>query len=125
MTSWRTRQQEDNISKTERCNRELQDKEAENKTRAKLSKYYNCSKEKVHQLEGRVHETNTKIASYEMSVVQLEDKKRELTEQMKSFVTKHEELLQQLRNIAKTRRHKCNGLVCCSKGANWRTFVDE
>lgn len=65
-----------------------------------------------------------------MSVIQLEDKKRELTEQMKSFVTKREELLQQRSQLAdicgwmKKKRKKCFPFIFFSKPSKMAKKVE-
>lgn len=65
---------------------------------AKLSKNDEGYKEKV-QLEEEIQEVGTKKASYKTSVVQLEDKKTDQTEQMQSSTTENEDLVQQLQKI--------------------------
>lgn len=115
-----------NISEMENCNRELQEAEyrdrihqldegrnkhtvkntnAESRVpqqtedKQQLSHSYDASQEKVHQLEEHTDKVNTKMSIQEMLVLLLEDKKTEATEQKQSFVTKHEDLLQQIENI--------------------------
>lgn len=112
------------ISEMERCSQELQEEEEEytniihqpgeeiNTLKVKkqnfesgvqqlmedkqqLSRNDDSSKEKVHQLD----EVNTKTRSFKISVIQLEDKKREETEQTQSSLPKHKDLLHQVENI--------------------------
>lgn len=71
-----------------------EDKGTEDKQ--KLSNNYDGSKENVHQLDEPIHEVNTEMTCCETSVVQLEDEKRNPTEQMQRSVTESEDLLQQL-----------------------------
>lgn len=63
-----------------------------------LSKNDDGYKEQV-QLEEEIQEVGTKMASYETSVVQMEDKKTGLTEQMQGSTMKNEDLDQQLQKI--------------------------
>lgn len=58
-----------------------------------LSHSHDASHEKVQQLVA------TKITIHEMLVILLEDKKTEGTKDQQSFVTKHEDLLQQIESI--------------------------
>lgn len=65
---------------------------------ANLSKNNEGYKEKV-QLEEEIQEVDPKMPSYKTSVVQLEDKKTDLTEQMQSSTTENEDLVQLLQKI--------------------------
>lgn len=101
-----------NISEMENCSRELQEQEAEHTRRIhqldegrhtletedkqQLSHGYDASQEKLHQLEEHTDKVNTKITIREMLLILLEDKK---TEEKQRFITKHEDLLQQIENI--------------------------
>lgn len=64
-----------------------------------LSHSYDASREKRHQLQEHGDKLKTKVSIHEMLVILLEGKKTEGTEQKQRFVTKHEDLLQQIENI--------------------------
>lgn len=92
-----------NISEVDRCNQELEETEV-------IEDKQSCPKVQTppDQLETQYYEVITKMATYETSVVQLEDNGREVTEQMQSSVTKNGDLLHQSEKNHRHRREEAN-----------------